>query len=144
MDIYRKYRPGALFFVAFTIYLLFPLSLTYNENGLIENVPLNGITPLSPGGLHLFHGWTGNPKLAQKSGRAAFEVFLCKARTILPEDKAAKLLHLQGVVVFSGYPAILVPLLSRLFGFPADGLKFTKGFNSSYSGLSPPQGVFSI
>ncbi|HEX8947776.1 MAG TPA: hypothetical protein VF790_02370 [Dissulfurispiraceae bacterium] len=141
MDTSRKYRPSALFFVAFAIYLLFPLSLTYNKDGLIENVPLNGITPLSPGGLHLFHGRAEDPKLAQKSGRAAFEVFLCKARTILPEDKAQKLLHLQSGVVSPGCPAILATLLSRPFGFPDDGRKFPKGFHSSYSGLSPPQGV---
>ena len=138
MDLLRKHSTRALFFVALAIYLLFPLSLTYNENGLVENIPLNGITHLSYKGLHVFPGWTVDLKLAQGSGRRGCEAVLCKARTILPEDEVEKLLHLQSIAVLAEYPSTLMFLLTGLFVSPLAGHAALRGFHLSYSGLSPP------
>ncbi len=141
MHLHRKYSIGTFFIGIVVFYLLVPLSLTCSKNGLIEDIPLNGIASLSPKSLHIFPAGLFNPKLAQKGEKdrhSDFEIFLSKIRSILPEDKIAKLMLLENTAESSVGRALCLSRSFRQFRFPLADQSPSPGFQLSYSGLSPP------
>ena len=137
MRLQRKDDSGALFFISLAICLLAPFSLAHSKDGPLKTAPLNGIAPSSKIALRVSPHGTDSSRFAHtghKGRHAGFEVFFCKARTILPEDTLSKLMHIENTAVFE--KCIFRP--SGPFRCLIAGQAPLRGFLSSFTGLSPP------
>jgi|SRR5208283_931103 len=140
MILNRKNIASLLFIAVFVGYVLSPLIFSCTGNSYAGILPLDTKTASSSKGLHILFekvicfDFTHKESKEDRSGST---IIVRKSRTIIPEDKIAKLTLLHNLSVAEQSHLIIVSASSSPSEFTNDGTP-SDGVYLLSSGLSPP------